>query len=70
MDTGLDVLKTTSKKVVHEAVESTGEVIGKKIAVKIVKQQHATGKSSRNVKEIIIPPEYREEVLNELRQVL
>ena len=37
MDTGLDVLKTTFKKVVHKAVESTGEVIGNKIAAKIVK---------------------------------
>ena len=37
MDTGLDVLKTTSKKVVHKTVEWTGEVIGNKIAVKIAK---------------------------------
>ena len=55
MDTGIDVLKTTSKKVLHKAVESTGEVIENKITVKIVKEQHATDKSSRNVEKIIIP---------------
>ena len=36
-ETGLDALKTASKKVVHEAVKTTGEFIGNKIADKIVK---------------------------------
>ena len=36
-ETGLDALKTASKKVVHEAVKATGEFIGNKIADKIVK---------------------------------
>ena len=60
MDTGLDGLKTTSKKVVHKAAGATGEFLGKKIADKIVKP----------VEEIIIPPEKRGEILNSLRQVL
>ena len=37
LDTGLDVLKTTSKKVAHKAAEATGEFIGNKIADKILK---------------------------------
>ena len=35
--TGLDVLKTTSKKVVHKRAEATGELIENKIADKIGK---------------------------------
>ena len=53
LDTGIDALKITSKKVFHKAAEATGEFIGNKIADKIVK----TNENSRNVKEIIIPPQ-------------
>ena len=35
LDTGLDVPKTTSKKVAHKAAEATCEFIGNKIADKI-----------------------------------
>ena len=64
--TGLDALKTASKKTVHEAVEATGEFIGNKIADKTVKPDE----NSINVEEIIIPPKKREEMLNKLRKVL
>ena len=64
--TGLNAPKTTFKKVVHKAAKATSEFIGNKIADEIVK--HA--ENSRNVAEIMIPPEKREEILNELRQVL
>ena len=50
------------KKVVHEA---TGEFIGNKIADKIVKQKPVIDENSRNMEEIIIPPEIREEILKE-----
>ena len=74
MDTGLDSLKTASKKVVHR----TSELLGNKIADavtksnddKIVKPKHVIDENPRNVEEIIIPPEKREEILNALRQVL
>ena len=36
-ETGLDALKTASKKVVHKAAEPTGEFIGDKITDKIVR---------------------------------
>ena len=66
MDTRLDALKTAFKKIVHK----TGEFLGNKIAdtvtelsdYKVVKQEPA--------EEIIILPEKREEILNELREVL
>ena len=70
LDTGLDALKTASKKVVPKAAKETSESIGNKIADKIVKPKHVINENPRNVEKIIIPPEKREEVLNESRQVL
>ena len=70
LDTGLDALKTASKKVVHKPAAATGEFIGNKIADKIVKKNPVIDENSRNVEEIIIPPEKREEILNKLGQVL
>ena len=66
------VLTTASKKVIYKAAEATGEFLGNKIAGiksnddKIVK----ANENLRNVEEVIIAPEKREEILNELRQVL
>ena len=60
LDTRVDALKSASKKLGHKAAEATSEFLGNKIADKIVKP----------VEKIIIPPEKREEILNELRQVL
>ena len=54
--TGLDALRTASKKVVHKAVKATGEFIGNEIADKIVKPVEEEEKG--------------EEMLNELRQIL
>ena len=70
MDTELDALKTSAKKAAHKAAETTGKFIGNKIADKIVKQKPVIDENSRNVEKIIIPPVKREEILNELRQVL
>ena len=36
-ETGLDALKTTTKKVAHKAAEATGEFIGNKFVNKLVK---------------------------------
>ena len=66
--------KSASKKVVHK----TGEFLGNKIVDpaakskgdKIVKPKHVINENPRNVEEIIILEEKREEILNELRQVL
>ena len=72
--TGLDALKTASKKVFHKAAEGTGEVIGNKIADAVTKSNDDkivnSDENSRNVEEIIITPEKTEKILNKLRQVL
>ena len=61
LDTGLDALETASKKAIHKAAE------GSKIADKIVKPKHVTDENSRNVEEIVVPTEKREEILHKLR---
>ena len=60
--TGLDSLKTASKKVFYKAAEVTSEFLGNKSANKIVKPDE----NPRNVKEIIIRPEKRDEILTSL----
>ena len=63
----LDALKTTTRKVVHKVAEATGELIGNKIVNKIVKPKPVTDVNSKSFNKIIVPPEQREEILNELR---
>ena len=66
LDKGLDALKTAYKKVVHK----TGEFLGNKIIDAVAKSNDDKIVKEEPVEEIIIPPEKREEILNELRQVL
>ena len=68
--TGLDALKTASKKIVPKVAKATGESKGDQIANKIVKLKSVIGKYSRNVEKIVISPEKKEEILNELKQLL
>ena len=68
--TRLHALKTASKKVVYEAAEATGEFMGNKVAEKILKAKLVLEVNSRDIEEIIIPPEEREKILMELRRVL
>ena len=70
LDAILNALKTAPKKVVHKIAEATGEFIGNKITDKIMEPNPVPEENSRNFEEMIIPPEKREELLNELRQVL
>ena len=53
LDTGLDVLKTASKKVVHK----TGESSRNKIADAVTKSNNAKIEKEEPVEETIIPPE-------------
>ena len=64
MNTGQDAVKIASKNVVNKAAEVTGEFIENKIANKTIKLKHVIDEKPRNVEEIIIPPEKREEILN------
>ena len=66
LDTGLDSLKTASKKVVHKA----GEFLRNKISYAVTKSNNDKIVKQEPVEEIIIPPEGRDEILNKLRQVL
>ena len=70
LDTGLDAVKTDSNNVVHKA----GEFIGNKIADAITKSNDdeivRPDEHLRNVEEIIISLEKRDEILNKLRKVL
>ena len=58
------------QKVVHYAAEATGKFIGNKIADKFVKLKPVPDMNLRDIEEILILQEKREEILNELRQVL
>ena len=66
LDTGLDFLKTASKKVVNK----TGGFLGNKIADAVTNLYDNKIVKTKPVEEMIIPPEKREQILNELRQVL
>ena len=61
-ETGLNA----SKKVVHKA----GEFLGNKKADAVTKSNYTSIEKQELVKEIIIPPEKRREILNKLRKVL
>ena len=74
MDTGLDLVKIAFKKVVHKAGEFLGNNIVDAVTSnaidasnndKIVKPDENT----RNVEEMIIPPEKRKQILKKLRQL-
>ena len=69
LDAGLDALETASKKF-SKAAEGTGEFVGNKIPDKIVILKYVIRQNKRNVEKKIIPPEKREEILNNLRIVL
>ena len=74
LDTGLDSLKTDSKKIVYK----TGKFLGNKIANsitrlygdKIVKTKPAVDESSRDVEETIIPPEKRRKNIRRIKTVI
>ena len=66
MDTGLDVVKTASKKLVHKA----GEFLGNKIADAVTKSNNDNIEKQEPVEEIIIPPDKKDEILNKLSKVL
>ena len=70
LDTGLDALKTASKKVVHKAGEFLGNTIADAVTKsnddKIVKPDENPG----NVEEKNIPLQKKDEILSKLRKVL
>ena len=64
--TGLNAVKTASKKGAHKA----GEFIGNKIEDVVTKSNDNKIVKQEPVEEIIIPPEKKDESLDKLREVL
>ena len=65
--TGIDAAKTASKKVVQKTAEATGVLIGNKIADKITWIGKPKEKEIKEIEEIYIPPEKRQQIINDLR---
>ena len=66
--TGIDAAKTASKRVVQKTAKATGDLIGNKIADKIT----SIGKAKETEKinkseEIDIPPEKRQQIIDDLK---
>ena len=55
--TGTDAPESLTKKVVHRAPEATSEFIGKKTTEKVLKPKPTINENSKNIEEIIIPPQ-------------
>ena len=66
METGLDTLKTASKKIGQKAAEAAGGFIGNKTADAVAKSKHDKIVKAKAVEEIIIPTGKIEEILREV----
>ena len=67
---GMDAAKTASKRVVQKTAEATGDLIGNKIADKITSLGKTKSDRKEKVKEgqeIHIPPEKRQQSIDDLR---
>ena len=67
--TGMDAAKIDSKRVVQKTAEATGDLIGNKIVDKITSIGKSKEKSKTKDKpeEIYIPPEKRQQIIDDLR---
>ena len=72
--TGIDAAKTASKRVVQKPAEATGDLIGNKIVDKITSVGKSKSKQKKDEmnemnekEEIYIPPEKRQQIINDLR---
>ena len=66
--TGMDTPKIASKRVVQKPAEATGDLIGNKIADKITSIGKPKEKEKpKEIEEIYIPPEKRQQIINDLR---
>ena len=72
--TGKEFAKTAGKKVIHKSAEATGDLVGNKIADKIVsvgKPRSKKEKDQDNVmeetQELMVPPEKRKQIINDLK---
>ena len=65
---GIDAAKTASKRVVQKTAEATGDLIGNKIADKITSVGKSKEKEkTKKAEEIYIPPEKRQQTIDDLK---
>ena len=65
---GIDAAKTASKRVVQKTAEAAGDLIGNKIADKITSIGKPKEKEkTKETEEIYIPPEKRQQIIDDLR---
>ena len=66
--TGIDTAKTASRRVVQKTAEATVDLIGSKIADKITSLGKTKSKEKEDERqEIYIPPEKRQQIIDDLR---
>ena len=66
--TGMDPAKTASKRVIPKTAETTEDLIGNKIADKITSIGKSKEKEkTKEIEEIYIPPEKRQQIIDDLR---
>ena len=66
--TGIDAVKTASKKVVQKTAEATGNLFGNKIADKITSIGKPREKEkAKDIEEIYISPESRPQIIDDMR---
>ena len=66
--TGIDAAETASKRVVQKTAGATGDLIGNKTADKITSLGKTKNKDKKKEEqEIYIPPEKRQQVIDDLR---
>ena len=67
--TGMYAAKIASKRVAQKTAEATGDLIGKKIADKItpIGNSKEKPKTKGKPEEIYIPPEERQQIIDDLR---
>ena len=72
IDAGKDFAKIAGKKVLTKSAEATGDLIGNKIADRIIKStrnkaQKEDDRIMEETPEILIPPEKREQMIRDLK---
>ena len=66
--TGIDVVKTASKRVVQKTTEATGDLIGNEIADKITSLGKTRSKGKKEERqETYLSPENRQQIIDDLR---
>ena len=68
--TRIDAAKTASKRVVQKTSEGTKDLIGNKIADQITSIGKPKDKEKKEIEEIYLPPEKRQQIIDDLQLFL